>query len=101
MASRLVRVETLLPANDVRSIDAIVASGEYATRTEVVRVALKRLLYSEERLQRMEAAFTLVEKRLRKLGLKPEQMLSEFGRRQSSGKAEELIAHAKAVDAGR
>ena len=34
-----------IPANDAKAIAALVASGRYATKTEVVRTALKNLLY--------------------------------------------------------
>lgn len=93
---RLVRVETLLPRKDVEAIDGFVAAGAFATRAELIRAAVRRLLYSEERVERMGKAFELVEKRLKKLGVKPEELLKEFENRESGKKAEELVANAKA-----
>ena len=96
MLGKLVRVETLLPSKDVEAIDGFVDAGAFATRTELIRAAVRRLLYSQERVERMEVAFELVEKRLKKFGIKPEELLQDFENRESGKKAEELVANAKA-----
>ncbi len=94
MQVNLVRIELLLPRKDVEAIDRTIKQGEFATRTDVIRTAIRRLVEDKERRAKMEKSFELIDKRLKEKGIKPEELLAEFGRR-SSRQAEELIKDAK------
>ena len=43
-----------LPEKDLKKIDTLVKAGEYATKTELIRFAVKQLLYSQERIKTLE-----------------------------------------------
>ena len=40
-----------LPKNDLKKIDTLIKSGEYTTKSELIRFAIKQFLYSEERMK--------------------------------------------------
>ncbi len=40
-----------LPEKDLEKIESLVKAGEYATKSEVIRYAIKQLIYSEERMK--------------------------------------------------
>ncbi|MEM5802975.1 MAG: ribbon-helix-helix domain-containing protein, partial [Candidatus Aenigmatarchaeota archaeon] len=43
-----------LPEKDLKKIETLVKAGEYATKTEFIRFAVKQLLYSQERIRTLE-----------------------------------------------
>ena len=43
-----------LPEKDMQRIETLVTRGEFETKTEVVRFAVKQLLYTEERMKAFE-----------------------------------------------
>lgn len=43
-----------LPEKDLKKIETLVKAGEYATKTELIRFAVKQLLYSQERIKTLE-----------------------------------------------
>jgi len=43
-----------LPEKDLKKIESLVKVGEYATKTELIRFAVKQLLYSQERIKTLE-----------------------------------------------
>ncbi len=45
-----------LPDKDLQRIEMLVEAGEYATKSEFIRFAIKQMLYGEERICRLEAA---------------------------------------------
>lgn len=45
-----------LPERDLARIETLIKEGEYTTKNEFVRFAVKQLLYSEERVTRLETA---------------------------------------------
>ena len=45
-----------MPKKDLERIETLVKAGEYATKSEFIRFAVKQLLYSEDRMGKLEAA---------------------------------------------
>jgi len=45
-----------VPEKDLERIEALVNAGEYATKSEFIRFAVKQLLYSEQRIGKLESA---------------------------------------------
>jgi len=45
-----------LPEKDLAKIETLIKAGEYTTKSEFVRFAVKQLLYSEERMTKLETA---------------------------------------------
>ncbi len=93
MQANLVRIELLLTRKDVEAIDKTVSDGEYATRTDAIRTAVRSQIMEEKR-QNLKKTFELIDKRLKEKGIDPQELIEEFGRR-SSRQAEELIERAK------
>ena len=44
-----------IPEKDLERIETLVGAGEYATKSEFIRFAVKQLLYSDERMGRLGA----------------------------------------------
>lgn len=93
MHANLVRIELLLTRKDVEAIDQTVQEGQYATRTDAIRTAVRRQIMEEKR-QNLKKTFELIDKRLKEKGMDPQELIEEFGRR-SSEDVEELIRRAK------
>jgi len=51
-----------LPDKDSQRIEMLVEAGEYATKSEFIRFAIKQMLYGEERLGRLEATTSKLQK---------------------------------------
>ena len=45
-----------MPEKDLERIETLVKAGEYATKSEFIRFAVKQLLYSGDRMRKQEAA---------------------------------------------
>ncbi|MBI2183590.1 MAG: ribbon-helix-helix protein, CopG family [Thaumarchaeota archaeon] len=43
-----------LPEKDLKRIETLVKAGEYTTKSEFIRFAVKQLLYSQERVKTLE-----------------------------------------------
>jgi len=43
-----------LPEKDLRRIETLVKAGEYATKSEFIRFAVKQLLYGQDRIRTLE-----------------------------------------------
>ncbi|MGH9918469.1 MAG: ribbon-helix-helix domain-containing protein [Nitrososphaerales archaeon] len=54
-----------LPDKDLERIENLVKAGEYATKSEFIRFAVKQQLYSEDRVGRLEAATSKLQKQTR------------------------------------
>ncbi len=54
-----------IPEKDLARIETLIKAGEYTTKNEFVRFAVKQLLYSEERLTRFETAASRLQKQTR------------------------------------
>lgn len=63
-----------LPEKDLERIETLVKKGEFATKTELIRFAIKQLLYSEERMKKFEK----LTKGLQNQGLKKEHIEREI-----------------------
>lgn len=51
-----------IPDRDAEMIEALVKAGEYATKSELIRTAIKQYLYNEERMRRFEELAREVQK---------------------------------------
>jgi Arc/MetJ-type ribon-helix-helix transcriptional regulator len=51
-----------LPEKDLDRIENLTRKGEYTTKNEFIRFAVKQLLYSEERIERLEATASKLQK---------------------------------------
>jgi len=51
-----------MPEKDLERIETLVKSGEYATKSEFIRFAVKQLLYSEGRMGKLEASTSKLQK---------------------------------------
>jgi len=51
-----------MPEKDLERIETLVKAGEYATKSEFIRFAVKQLLYSEQRIGKLEAASSKLQK---------------------------------------
>jgi len=45
-----------IPDKDLERIETLVNAGEYATKSEFIRFAVKQLLYGEQRMGKLEVA---------------------------------------------
>ncbi len=54
-----------MPDKDLERIETLVNAGEYATKSEFIRFAVKQLLYSEQRIGKLEAATSKLQKQTR------------------------------------
>ena len=54
-----------LPEKDLARIETLVRSGEYATKSEFIRFAVKQLLYSDERMGKLRTATSKLQKQTR------------------------------------
>lgn len=54
-----------LPEKDLDRIENLIKNGEYTTKNEFIRFAVKQLLYSEERMEKLEAATSKLQKKTR------------------------------------
>jgi Arc/MetJ-type ribon-helix-helix transcriptional regulator len=54
-----------IPDKDLERIETLVNAGEYATKSEFIRFAVKQLLYSEQRIGKLEAGASMLQKRTR------------------------------------
>lgn len=95
MAANVVRVEALLPKKDVQAIDDFVDLGLYATRTDVIRSAIRSLIGVEDRKKNMDEAVAMMDRRLKELGVTPDEIMRDFENRDTGRKARELIERAR------
>ena len=51
-----------LPEKDSERIEMLVEAGEYATKSEFIRFAIKQALYSEERIGELKAITSKLQK---------------------------------------
>ena len=51
-----------MPEKDLERIETLVKAGEYATKSEFIRFAVKQLLYSEDRMGKLKAASSTLQK---------------------------------------
>ena len=51
-----------LPEKDLKKIETLVKTGEFATKTEFIRFAVKQLLYSQERIKTFDEMTTKLQK---------------------------------------
>jgi Arc/MetJ-type ribon-helix-helix transcriptional regulator len=51
-----------MPDKDMERIETLVRAGEYATKSEFIRFAVKQLLYSEARIGKLAAAASKLQK---------------------------------------
>ncbi len=51
-----------LPDKDLERIEILVEAGEYTTKSEFIRFAVKQSLYSEERMGKLEVAVSKLQK---------------------------------------
>ena len=51
-----------MPKKDLERIETLVKSGEYATKSEFIRFAVKQLLYTGHRMRKLEAASLKLQK---------------------------------------
>jgi Arc/MetJ-type ribon-helix-helix transcriptional regulator len=58
-----------LPKNDLKKIDALIKSGEYTTKSELIRFAIKQFLYSEERMKTFEEMTKKLQEQTRAKGM--------------------------------
>jgi len=54
-----------LPDKDLEKIELLVNSGEYTTKTELIRFAVKQFLYSQERMKTLEELTEKLQKQVR------------------------------------
>jgi len=62
MASKLL---LNLPDKDSERIEMLVEAGEYASKSEFIRFAIKQALYSEERIAELKAITSKLQKQTR------------------------------------
>lgn len=67
-----------MPEKDFRRIESLVTAGEFATRTDAVRFAIKNLLYNEERMKRFEDATRKLQGQTKKMGLTKKDIIKEI-----------------------
>src|SRR3989338_4826265 len=59
-----------LPDKDLEKIELLVNSGEYTTKTELIRFAVKQFLYSQERMKTLEELTEKLQKQVRTNNIK-------------------------------
>jgi len=58
-----------LPEKDLEKIETLVKMGEYSTKTEFIRFAIKQLLYSQDRMRNFEESTRKLQAQTKKMGL--------------------------------
>jgi len=79
-----------IPEKDMERIETLVKAGEYATKSEFMRFAVKQLLYGEERIGRLEAATSKVQKQTKdrkQIEVEIEEAKADTRRTLSKGRA--------------
>jgi len=58
-----------LPENDLKKIDTLIKSGDYTTKSELIRFAIKQFLYSEERMKTFKEMTKKLQEQTRARGM--------------------------------
>jgi len=58
-----------LPEKDLEKVETLVKIGEFTSKTEVIRFAVKQLLYSEERMKKFEELTKELQKQTKERGM--------------------------------
>ena len=72
------KILVILPKKDIEAIEKEIAAGRYVTKSDFFRMAVKRLLYSEERLTRFEAIRAELQKDLKKKKVSRSKLLKDL-----------------------
>jgi len=67
-----------IPSKDFGKIENLVKTGEFTTRSDLIRFALKQFLYSKERMKEFNRITTKLQKQTKKMGLTKEDVLKEI-----------------------
>jgi Arc/MetJ-type ribon-helix-helix transcriptional regulator len=60
------KVLVILPKKDIEGIESEIAEGRYVTKSDCFRLAVKRLLYSDERISNFERLRAELQRDLKK-----------------------------------
>lgn len=66
-----------IPVKDLDVMDALVMAGEFTTRSDLIRFAIKRVLYSEERMKEFDRISAKLQKQTKRMGLSRKDVLKE------------------------
>ena len=58
-----------LPENDLKKIEALIKSGEYMTKAELIRSAIKQFLYNPERMKTFKEMTKKLQEQTRARGM--------------------------------
>jgi len=67
-----------IPSKDFGKIENLVKTGEFTTRSDLIRFALKQFLYSKERMKEFNRITAKLQKQTKKMGLTKEDVLKEI-----------------------
>lgn len=57
-----------LPEKDLEKIETLIKAGEFTTKTEFIRFAVKQLLYSQDRMRNFEEVTRKLQKQTKRMG---------------------------------
>lgn len=69
LTQKMEKTLVLLPKKDVDMIEQLIREGRYITKSDFFRVAIKQLLYGEERMKRFEELTKELQETVRKRGI--------------------------------
>lgn len=69
LAQKMEKTLVLLPKKDVDMIKQLIHEGRYITKSDFFRVAIKQLLYGEERMRRFEELTKELQETIRRKGI--------------------------------
>ncbi len=64
----------LLPKKDIDIIEQLIQEGRYITKSDFFRIAVKQLLYGEERMRRFEDLTKELQREMKREGVNKKEM---------------------------
>jgi len=66
-----------VPSKDFDRMETLIKAGEFTTKSDLIRFAIKQLLYSEERMKEFDRLSTKLQEQTKRMGLTKKDVLRE------------------------
>lgn len=66
-----------VPSKDFDRMETLIKIGEFTTKSDLIRFAIKQLLYSEERMREFDRFSAKLQKQTKRMGLTKKDVLRE------------------------
>lgn len=87
------KVLVILPKKDIEEIENEIAEGRYVTKSDFFRMAVKRLLYGEERIRNFERLRAELQRDLKKKKISKSKILKDLeeAKKETAQQVSELL----------